>query len=92
VPSSVIQMMIYDSASQVLEIVYRGGRGTYRYFDVPMVEWTAFTGAPSKGTYLNEVFKAKDFRYEKVQRGQVSRMPKGSLRWPRAEIEARSES
>lgn len=87
-PSSVIQVMIYDPDSQMLEIVYHGGRGTYRYFDVPMAEWTRFANAPSKGTYLNEVFKAKDYRYEKVQRGQVSRMPKGRPRWPEVKTEA----
>jgi hypothetical protein len=51
----------------MLEIVFRGGRGRYRYFEVPMDEWRRFRDAPSKGTYLNERFKAKAFRYQKVQ-------------------------
>ncbi len=64
-PSSVILRMRYEPESRVLEIVYRGGRGTYHYFDVPMEEWKAFRASGSKGTYLNEVFKAKNYRYER---------------------------
>ncbi len=81
-PSSVIVVMVYDPAGQVLEIVYRGGRGTYRYYGVPAAEWTAFRNAPSKGTYLNETFKDKEYRFERVLAGEVPRMPRGSLRWP----------
>lgn len=81
-PSSVIAVMIYDPSGQVLEIVYRGGRGTYRYYEVPLTEWEAFRSAPSKGTYLNETFKDQDYRYKKVTPCQVTRMPHGSLRWP----------
>jgi hypothetical protein len=56
----------------MLEIVFRGGRGRYRYFEVPMDEWRRFRDAPSKGTYLNERFKAKAFRYQKVQPSAAS--------------------
>ena len=80
-PSSVFVVMVYDPEGQVLEIVYRGNRGSYRYFGVPMEEWTAFRASPSKGTYLNEVFKPKEYRYEKTSPG-TRRMPHGSLRWP----------
>lgn len=66
-PSSVIAAMHYDEPSRVLTMIYRGNRGKYRYFDVPPEEWAAFQAAPSKGTYLNEVFKARNFRYEKVR-------------------------
>ena len=64
-PSSVIAAMSYEPEDRTLTILYRGGRGTYRYFDVPAEEWEAFHTAPSKGTYLNEVFKPKGYRYEK---------------------------
>lgn len=74
-PSSVIAAMGYDPESQVLTIVFRGGRGTYRYFDVPLAEWEAFMASGSKGTYLNEVFKTRNYRYEKAE---------GSVRLPRA--------
>ena len=80
-PSSVFAVMIYDPEGQVLEIVYRGNRGSYRYFDVPLEEWTAFRASPSKGTYLNEVFKPKAYRFEKTPPG-APRMTHGSLRWP----------
>jgi hypothetical protein len=65
-PSSVILGMGYEPESRVLMIAFRGGRGTYRYFDVPVEEWVAFRASGSKGTYLNGVFKARNYRYEKV--------------------------
>ena len=68
-PSSVIQRMIYDAKTRTLEILFRGARGRYRYFEVPLDVWGAFRFAPSKGTYLNETFKELDFRYEKVGPG-----------------------
>ena len=66
-PSTVIAAMHYDRESRILNIVYRGSRGTYRYFDVPEDEYAAFCAAPSKGTYLNTIFKANDYRYERVR-------------------------
>lgn len=66
-PSSVIAAMRYDAEGRVLMIVYQGNRGRYRYFDVPPEEWEAFRAAKSKGTYLNEVFKDRGYRYEKVK-------------------------
>jgi len=70
-PSSVILGMRYSPETRVLVIVYRGRRGTYRYFDVPTEEWTAFRSSGSKGTYLNEVFKAKNYQYEKLADAQT---------------------
>jgi hypothetical protein len=58
--------MQYESRRRELVIVFRGGRGVYRYFDVPMEEWLAFFEADSKGAYLNEVFKRKEHRYERL--------------------------
>jgi hypothetical protein len=66
VPSSVILGMRYLPEFRTLVIAFRGRRGTYRYFDVPMEEWTTFRASGSKGTYLNEVFKAKNYAYEKL--------------------------
>jgi len=68
-PSSVIRVMRYAPSLETLEIDFRGGRGRYRYFDVPSEEWLAFRTASSKGTYLNEVFKAKNYRYAKITDG-----------------------
>lgn len=64
-PSSVIAAMSYNDETRTLTIVYRGKRGVYRYFDVPPEEFAAFRAAPSKGTYLNEIFKARQYRYER---------------------------
>jgi len=66
-PSSVIAAMSYNDETRTLTIVYRGKRGVYRYFDVPPEEFAAFRSAPSKGTYLNEVFKTRQYRYERRQ-------------------------
>ena len=66
-PSSVIASMHYNDETLILTIVYRGKRGVYRYFGVPAEEFTAFRAAPSKGIYLNEVFKAKQYRYERIK-------------------------
>jgi hypothetical protein len=65
-PSSVILAMQYEPRRYELLIVFRGGRGTYRYFDVPVEEWRAFRDADSKGSYLNEVFKRKEHPYERL--------------------------
>ena len=67
-PSSVIAAMSYNADAHVLTIVYHEKRGTYRYFDVPQQEYEAFRAAPSKGTYLNEIFKAKQYRYERERK------------------------
>jgi hypothetical protein len=66
-PSTVITALNYDAETHTLTIVYRGGRGTYRYFDVPEEEYIAFRSAPSKGTYLNQTFKPRNYRYERAK-------------------------
>ncbi len=66
-PSSVIAAMFYNDETRTLTIVYRGKRGVYRYFDVPPEEFAAFRSAPSQGAYLNEIFKARQYRYERRQ-------------------------
>jgi len=67
-PSSVIAAMSYNAETQVLTIVYRGRRGTYSYFDVPPEEYASFCAAPSKGMYLNEMFKTRQYRYEREKK------------------------
>jgi hypothetical protein len=68
-PSSVIRAMRYAPSLRILEIDFREGRGLYRYFEVLPDEWLAFQTAPSKGTYLNEVFKARNYRCAKITDG-----------------------
>jgi len=65
-PSSVIAAMSYEDETRTLTIVYRGKRGVYRYFDVPPEEFAAFRAAPSKGVYLNEIFKTRQYRYQRI--------------------------
>lgn len=65
-PSSVIERMDYDPRWRVLRIAFRGSGEVYRYYGVPPAVWREFVAAPSKGTYLNETFKALEFRYERA--------------------------
>jgi hypothetical protein len=69
-PSSVIAAMSYNAAKQALTIVYRGKRGTYRYYNVALEEYDEFLAAPSKGTYLNQIFKARQHPYERLPSSQ----------------------
>lgn len=66
-PSTVIQNMRFDPVQKILEIVFRGARGAYRYFEVPAEEWQRFRNAPSKGVYLNQFFKSRKYSYEKIE-------------------------
>ena len=65
-PSTVIQTMRFDPIQKVLEIVFRGARGAYRYFEVPVEEWLQFRNSTSKGAYLNQFFKSRKYTYEKI--------------------------
>ena len=56
--------MGYDPVWHVLEIEFRNGE-IYDYFDVPADEYAALCSAPSKGAYLNSVFKPKNYRVER---------------------------
>jgi hypothetical protein len=67
IESELIASMGYDPVWKVLEIEFRHGRGIYDYFDVPPAEYMAFLGAESKGTYLNTVFKSRNYRFERVE-------------------------
>jgi KTSC domain len=64
--SDVIASMGYDPVWKVLEIEFRRSREVYDYFGVPAEEYAAFRNAESKGTYLNKVFRTRDYRYERV--------------------------
>jgi hypothetical protein len=52
-----------------LEIEFRQSGDIYLYFGVSADEYAAFMAAESKGTYLNQVFKAKEHRYIVAKRG-----------------------
>ena len=65
VDSSSIVSMGYDEAGRLLDIEFPSGE-IYRYFNVPAWEYENFMSAPSKGTYLNQHFKAAEYRYERI--------------------------
>ena len=64
--SSVIASMGYAANLQILQIEFRSG-DIYNYFDVPMEECAAFLSADSKGTYLNQAFKPRGYRYIRIR-------------------------
>jgi hypothetical protein len=70
-PSSVISAMNYDKVKRVLTIVFRGKRGVYRYYEVSPTEYAEFCAAASKGTYLNQTFKARQHPFERLHSSQV---------------------
>jgi len=64
VDSSSIASIGYED--HVLEVEFRQTGEIYRYFDVPHEEYAAFLAAESKGTYLNQVFKGRGYRYIRI--------------------------
>jgi len=69
VDSSSIASIGYEAATRELEIEFRDSGDVYRYFDVPEEEYAAFLAADSRGTYLNQVFKERNYRNLLVSRG-----------------------
>jgi len=65
--SSVIASMGYDAIQRVLELEFRETGRLYDYFDVPPEEYAEFLAAPSKGTYLNQIFKLRGYRNVRVK-------------------------
>jgi KTSC domain-containing protein len=63
VSSNIIKTIGYGDRKRILEIEFRHSGQIYRYFDVPAEEYTAFMNAESKGTYLNQHFKQRGYRY-----------------------------
>jgi hypothetical protein len=65
--STSIASLGYEAGTRVLEIEFKDNGEVYRYFEVPLSEYEAFLQAPSKGTYLNRVFKMREYRYERIR-------------------------
>lgn len=66
VESSSIASIGYASQRRVLELQFLQSGEVYQYFDVPAEEYAAFLDADSKGTYLNQVFKLRGYRYIRI--------------------------
>ena len=69
VDSSCIASIGYDLRKHELELEFRESGEVYRYFGVPPEEHAAFMAARSKGTYLNQIFRPRGYRYRLVQDG-----------------------
>jgi hypothetical protein len=63
VDSTSITSIGYEPRRRELEIEFRDSGDIYLYFDVAAREHAEFMAAESKGTYLNQVFKPKEHRY-----------------------------
>jgi hypothetical protein len=63
-PSSVIDMMIYDETSTTLRVIFISG-AVYEYKKVPAAIFNAMKKATSKGNYLNTHIKG-NYRFKKI--------------------------
>jgi len=70
VDSEAITSMGYDPERHELEIEFRDTGAIYLYFEVPAEEYQAFMAEDSKGTYLNKVFKAREYRCKIIREGK----------------------
>ncbi len=71
VSSTSIASIGYEPGRRTLEIEFRDSGDVYRYFRVPEEEYDAFMAADSKGTYLNHVFKPRDYHYTIIHKGRA---------------------
>lgn len=69
VNSETLRAIGHDARRSELRLVFRDTGDIYAYFEVPPDEHSEFMAAPSKGTYLNYVFKPRGHRYVLVKRG-----------------------
>jgi hypothetical protein len=65
VDSSNVDQIGYDEHEGEAHVIFKGGR-QYIYSEVTQEVWEQFRDAPSKGTFLNEEFKAKGYPYREV--------------------------
>jgi 2-C-methyl-D-erythritol 2,4-cyclodiphosphate synthase len=70
IESKAMTSMGYDPEGRELEIEFRDTGDIYLYFEVPPEEFQAFMEENSKGTYLNQVFKAREYRYTVIRKGK----------------------
>jgi hypothetical protein len=70
VESHSLKTLGYDPERRILEVEFRRNGQIYKYFDVPAEEYEAFLRAESKGTYLNQQFKARGYCCVQVERRQ----------------------
>jgi KTSC domain len=66
VDSTSIASIGYAPEQRILDIEFRESHEVYRYYEVSADEYEEFLQAPSKGTYLNRVFKPAGHLYQRI--------------------------
>lgn len=64
IESSAVRTMGYDPESSTLEVEFSSG-DVYRYYGVAFADVEALILADSKGTFINQVIKAK-YRFRQI--------------------------
>jgi hypothetical protein len=67
VESKSIASIGYAPRQGELDVEFRENGMVYRYSGVAKWEHVEFMAAPSKGTYLNQVFKARNHTYRVIR-------------------------
>lgn len=65
VDSKSVDQIGYDEDQCEVHVVFKNGRH-YVYSEVPKEVWDSFKDASSKGTFINQEFKAKGFPYRQL--------------------------
>lgn len=66
VSSRSLRELGYDPDTQALEVQFHNG-SLYRYEQVPPEVVQALLQADSLGRYFNQVFKARDYPYQRIE-------------------------
>jgi hypothetical protein len=78
VESTTLATIAYDEALELLQLEFRS-QAIYQYFGVPVAVYVAFSDAPSKGRYFNQVIRGS-FPYTLVVEHNIDARPVGGRR------------
>jgi KTSC domain len=78
VESTTLATIAYDEALELLQLEFRS-QAIYQYFGVPVAVYVAFSDAPSKGRYFNQVIRGS-FPYTLVVERNIDARPVGGRR------------
>jgi hypothetical protein len=62
VDSSSVDQIGFDEDAAEVHVIFKSGRH-YIYSEVSLEVWSQFRDSSSKGTFVNQEFKAKSYRY-----------------------------
>jgi len=65
VDSTNVDQIGYDDYESEVHVIFKKS-GHYVYSEVTSEVWEQFRDSPSKGTFVNQEFKAKGFPYRKM--------------------------